>query len=230
MAFYWTVFTTAATRTIGLDGKFNCLAQLPILAPWHVAIVSLEVLQSNGISNYFLRNHGISFKLRGMFNVFPFLPSSDFEDFTLLSPLDLAVFSATFLPDAVAFEAAFLAAPLALVAAFFAVDFALETALEAVFLAGDFSVAGFLVVAFFDTAAINFFEIIALSPALISPFCPAFTIPEDDLIPASLSFFAVAFPTPGNAINAARGSFFGLAAISSPISTIETAGHNPSLN
>ena len=224
------MFAATTTGTVRLDGKFNCLAQLPILAPWHVAIVSLEVLQSNGISNYFLRNHGISFRLRGMFNVFPFLPSSEFDDFTLLSPLGLTVLSATFLPDAVAFEAAFLAAPLALLAAFFAVDFALETALVADFLAEDFSAAGFLEVAFLETAAINFFEIIALNPALINPFCPALAMPEDDLIPASLSFFAVAFPTPGNAINAARGSFFGLAAISPPISTIETAGHNPSLN
>lgn len=165
-----------------------------------------------------------------MLRVFPFLPSLDFEDLTLFPPVDLTVFSATFLPEAVAFEAAALAAPLALVAAFFAVDFALETVLETVFFAGGFLAAGFFGVAFFVTAAINFFEIIALSPALTNPFCPAFEIPAEDFIPAALSFFAVAFPTPGSAISAASGSFFGLVAISSPASTKETAGHNPSLN
>jgi hypothetical protein len=177
-----------------------------------------------------LLNQGISFRLRGMLRVFPFLPSLDLVDFTLFPPSDLAVFSATFLPDAVAFDAAVLAAPLALVAAFLAVDFAFETAFAAVFLAGDFFAAGFFDVAFFVTAESNFFEIIALSPALTSPFCPALAIPADDFIPASLSFFAVAFPTPGSANNAASGSFLGLAAISSPESPKETAGHNPSLN
>lgn len=171
----------------------------------------------------------MSFRFRGMLRVFPFLPSLDFEDLTLLSPPDLTVFSATFLLEAVALEAAVFAVVLALVAAFLAVDFALETALEVVFFAVDFSAAGFFVVAFFVTAAINFFEIIALSPALTNPFCPALEIPAEDFIPASLSFFAVAFPTPGSAISAASGSFFGLAAMSSPTLPKETVGHNPCL-
>ena len=175
-------------------------------------------------------NQGISFRLRGIFSVFPFLPSLDFEDLTLFSPSDLTVFSATFLPEAVAFEAAALAVVFALVAAFLAEDLAFETAFDAVFLAEDFFAAGFFAVAFFVTAEINFFDIIALSPAFTKPFCPALAIPADDFIPASLSFFAVAFPTPGNAINAASGSFLGLAAMSSPDSPKETAGHNPSLN
>jgi hypothetical protein len=230
MAFYWTMFTTAATRTIGFDGKFNCLAQLPILAPWHVTIALLEVLQPSGFEYYFLLNQGISFRLRGILRVFPFLPSLDLEDLTLFPPSGLTVFSATFRPDAVAFEAAALAAPLALVAAFLAVDFAFETALVAVAFAGDFLVAGFFEVAFLVTAAINFFEIIALIPALTNPFCPALEMPAEDFIPASLSFFAVAFPTPGSAISAASGSFFGLAAMSSPTSPKETVGHNPCLN
>ena len=59
-------------------------------------------------------------------------------------------------------------------------------------------------------------EIAALSPALIKPFEPAFTIPDDDLIPASLSFFAVALPTPGSANRVASGSFFDLPVMSSP--------------
>ncbi len=149
----------------------------------------------------------MSFTEGGIFRVLPFLPSVDFDDGTVLrSPVLLAVFSATFLPAAVALDAAF-----------FAVDFAFP----AIFLAADFLAVGFLAAvffagAFFETTESNFLEIAALSPALIKPFEPAFTIPDDDLIPASLSFFAVALPTPGSANRVASGSFFDLPAMSSP--------------
>ena len=166
----------------------------------------------------FLRNQGISVTERGTLRVLPALPSADLDDFpVLLPPVLLMVFSATFLPAAVALDAAFLAVPLVLATAFLAVSLALTIA----FLAADFFAAGFFAAAFlagdfFETAAISFFEIKALSPALTNPFCPAFAILAEDLIPASLSFFAVALPIPGNAIRVARGSFFDLPAMSSP--------------
>ena len=143
----------------------------------------------------------------------------DLADLTVILPAVLLIdFSATFRPDAVALDAAFLAVDFALVAAFFAVVLALETT----FFAADFFAVGFLVAAFLAgdflvTADNNFFEITALSPALINPFWPAFTMLAEVLKPASLSFFAVAFPTPGNAIRIASGSFLGLAVISSPV-------------
>ena len=150
--------------------------------------------------------------------VLPFLPSVDLEDLTVRLPaVRLIDFSATFRPDAVALDAAFLAVDFALVVAFFAVDLALEiTFFTAAFFADGFFVAAFLAGDFFVTADNNFFEITALSPALTSPFWPAFTILAGVLRPAPLSFFAVAFPTPGNVIRIASGSFFGLPVISSP--------------
>ena len=177
----------------------------------------------------FLRNQGISVTERGTLRVLPALPSTDLDDFTvLLLPVLLMVFSATFLPAAVALDAAFLAVPLVLAAAFLAAPLVLAAAFLAVFLAltiaflatgffaAGFFAAAFLAGDFFETAAISFFEIKALSPALTNPFCPAFAILAEDLIPASLSFFAVALPIPGNAIRVARGSFFDLPAMSSP--------------
>ena len=164
-------------------------------------------------------NQGISVTDRGTLRVLPVLPSVDLADLTVILPAVLLIdFSATFRPDAVALDAAFLAVDFALVAAFFAVDLALETT----FFAADFFAVGFLVAAFLAgdflvTADNNFFEITALSPALINPFWPAFTMLAAVLKPASLSFFAVAFPTPGNAIRIASGSFLGLAVISSPV-------------
>jgi len=165
-----------------------------------------------------LLNQGISFTVRGTLRVLPFLPSVDLEDLTVRLPaVRLIDLSATFRPDAAALDDAFLAVDFALVAAFFAVDLTLDTT----FFTADLFAVGFLVVAFFAddffvTADNNFFEITALSPALISPFWPAFAMLAWVLIPASLSFFAVAFPTPGNAIRIASGSFFGLLVISSP--------------
>jgi hypothetical protein len=186
-----------------------------------------------------LLNQGISVTDRGTLRVLPFLPSVDLEDLTVRLPAVLLIdFSATFRPDAVAFDAAFFAVGLALettffTAAFFAVALTLDTTfftaaffavaltLDTTFFTAAFFAVGFLVTAFFAdgffvTADNNFFEITALSPALISPFWPAFTMLAWVLIPASLSFFAVAFPTPGNAIRIASGSFFGLLVISSP--------------
>jgi hypothetical protein len=181
-----------------------------------------------------LLNQGISFTVRGTLRVLPFLPSVDLEDLTVRLPaVRLIDLSATFRPDAAALDDAFLAVDFALVAAFFAVDLTLDTTflaaaflavdltLDTTFFTADFFAVGFLVVAFFAsdffvTADNNFFEITALSPALISPFWPAFAMLAWVLIPASLSFFAVAFPTPGNAIRIASGSFFGLLVISSP--------------
>lgn len=169
-------------------------------------------------------NQGISVTDRGTLRVLPVLPSVDLADLTVILPAVLLIdFSATFRPDAVALDAAFLAVDFALVAAFFAVDLALETTFFAAdFFAVGFFAVGFLVAAFLAgdflvTADNNFFEITALSPALINPFWPAFTMLAAVLKPASLSFFAVAFPTPGNAIRIASGSFLGLAVISSPV-------------
>ena len=164
-------------------------------------------------------NQGISVTDRGTLRVLPVLPSVDLADLTVILPAVLLIdFSATFRPDAVALDAAFLAVDFALVAAFFAVDLALETTFFAVdFFAVGFLVAAFLAGDFLVTADNNFFEITALSPALINPFWPAFTMLAAVLKPASLSFFAVAFPTPGNAIRIASGSFLGLAVISSPV-------------
>lgn len=163
-------------------------------------------------------NQGISVTDRGTLRVLPTLPSVDLVDLTVILPAVLLIdFSATFRPDAVALDAAFLAVDFALVAAFFAVDLALDTTFFAAdFFAGGFLVAAFFADDFFVTADNNFFEITALSPALISPFWPAFTMLAGVLRPASLSFFAVAFPTPGNVIRIASGSFFGLPVISSP--------------
>ena len=167
--------------------------------------------------------------------VLPALPSVDLADLTVILPAVLLIdFSATFRPDAVALDAAFLAVDFALVAAFLAVVLALETtffaaaflavvlALEITFFTADFFAVGFLVAAFLAgdfllIADNNFFEITALSPALISPFWPAFTMLAEVLKPAALSLFAVAFPTPGNAIRIASGSFLGLVVISSPV-------------
>jgi len=138
----------------------------------------------------------------------------------------LTVFSATLRPAAAALDAAALvledaffavdfaldAAAFVFDAAFFAVDFALEDA----FFAVDFALEVAFFADFFTTAASNFLEIAALTPAFAIPFSPALLTPAGVLIPASKSFCAVALPTPGNAINAASGSFFGLAAMSSP--------------
>ena len=183
----------------------------------------MNALQTNSCFNQPLLNQGISVTDRGTLRVLPFLPSVDLEDLTVRLPAVLLIdFSATFLPDAAALDDAFLAVDFALVAAFLAVALTLDTAfLAAAFFAVGFLVAaffavGFFVDGFFVTADNNFFEITALSPALISPFWPAFTMLAWVLIPASLSFFAVAFPTPGNAIRIASGSFFGLLVISSP--------------
>ena len=172
--------------------------------------------------DYFLLNQGISLTEPGIFSVLPFRPSFDLEDFTVLLPIeDFMASLATLRLAAVAFEiAAFLTASFALETAFFAFDF----------LAGAFFVAAFLAGFSFETTESNFFEIMALRPALTNPFSPALTIPAGDLIPASFNFFAVAFPTPGSANSLASGSFFGLAAISSPESSKEAAGHNPCLN
>lgn len=227
MPFDGAMFATTATRAIRFARSLDCLAQLPVLAPWHGPSDLLEALQHNGKSGHFLLNQGISLTEPGIFRVLPFLPSVDFEDLTVLLPFaDLIVFSATLRLAAVAFDtAAFLTAFFALDTAFFAADF-----FAGFFFAGAFFAGAFFAGFFLDTTESSFFEIIALSPALASPFSPALTIPADDFIPASFNFLAVAFPTPGNANNFASGSFFGLAAISSPNSAKEAAGHNPCLN
>ena len=185
---------------------------------WHELSYSLSVSQTNCCFTQPLLNQGISVTDRGTLRVLPTLPSVDLVDLTVILPAVLLIdFSATFRPDAVALDAAFLAVDFALVAAFFAVDLALDTTFFAAdFFAGGFLVAAFLGDDFFVTADNNFFEITALSPALISPFWPAFAMLAGVLRPALLSFFAVAFPTPGNVIRIASGSFFGLAVISSP--------------
>lgn len=205
---------------------------------WHELSYSLSVSQTNCCFTQPLLNQGISVTDRGTLRVLPFLPSVDLEDLTVILPAVLLIdFSATFRPDAVALDAAFFAVDLALEATFFAADFfldgflvadfldaaffAADLALETTFFATDFFLDGFLAAAFlagdfFVTADNNFFEITALSPALISPFWPAFAMLAGVLRPALLSFFAVAFPTPGNVIRIASGSFFGLAVISSP--------------
>ena len=227
MAFDRAMFATTATRAVRFTRSLDCFAQLPVLAPWHGPCDVQGALQHNGQSAHFLLNQGISLTEPGIFRVLPFLPSVDFEDLTVLLPFaDLIVFSATLRLAAVAFDtAAFLTAFFAFETAFFTADFLAGAFFAGFFLAGAFF-AGF----FLDTMESSFFEIIALSPALTSPFSPALAIPAGDLIPASFNFFAVAFPTPGNANNFASGSFFGLAAISSPNSTKEAAGHNPCLN
>ena len=206
---------------------------LNLVCSHHATIKSLNG-QTNCCCIQSLLNQGISFTVRGTLRVLPFLPSVDLEDLTVRLPaVRLIDFSATFRPDAVALDAAFLAVDFALVVAFFAVDLALEitffaaaffavdfaleiTFFTAAFFADGFFVAAFLAGDFFVTADNNFFEITALSPALTSPFWPAFTILAGVLRPAPLSFFAVAFPTPGNVIRIASGSFFGLPVISSP--------------
>ena len=83
MPFDGAMFATTATRAIRFAWNLDCLAQLPVLAPWHGPSDLLEALQHNGKSGHFLLNQGISLTEPGIFRVLPFLPSVDFEDFTV---------------------------------------------------------------------------------------------------------------------------------------------------
>jgi len=151
--------------------------------------------------------------LRGTLRVFPFRPSLDFLEGTVMLGASFAlatVFLATVL--------ALLAVLFALLLAFVAVFFVAVVAFFAVFLAAAVAffadvfdaVFAFVALAFAApvtlsaalAAALIFLATAALTPASSIFFAPALANFPTVSIFAETSFFAVAAPTPGSAVNA----------------------------